>query len=244
MTVFTEQSSEPCYCSMGSLSVIVCCLFFLSACSTLRSGVTDDVDGATVADREQGVAAESVIELSVPPNPYFQHNGLVDPQARQAFDQALTLIDEKNYPAAIDLLDTLITDFPDLSGPYLNLAIVYAELNQMARSKTLFEKAIKVNPDNLEAYNQLAIVHRQLGEFEAAERRYQQALRRWSGYGDAYLNLGILQELYMGKLEMALQNYRRYQTLQSKPDRRVNAWVQDLQRRLARQRSETDAGNE
>ena len=48
----------------------------------------------------------------------------------------------------------------------------------------------------------------------------------------AWTNLGILYELYLGKLPEALEYYRTYQSMLSEPDRRVQGWVMDLERRL------------
>ena len=50
-----------------------------------------------------------------------------------------------------------------------------------------------------------------------------------------YLNLGILYEVYLGKLPQALEAYREYQELQASvgaEDARVKGWVIDLERRL------------
>jgi len=45
--------------------------------------------------------------------------------------------------------------------------------------------------------------------------------------------LGILYELYLGRLDDALQAYQTYQTLSENPDMRVAGWVSDLERRIA-----------
>ena len=50
---------------------------------------------------------------------------------------------------------------------------------------------------------------------------------------EAYLNLGILYELYLGRLDDALQAYQKYQALSESADQRVAGWVSDLERRLA-----------
>ncbi|MGD8818404.1 MAG: tetratricopeptide repeat protein, partial [Acidobacteriota bacterium] len=65
-----------------------------------------------------------------------------------------------------------------------------------------------------------------------AESLYQTCIELQPDFKDAYLNLGILYELYLGKLPEALQYYRAYQSMLDEPDRRVQGWVMDLERRL------------
>ena len=51
-------------------------------------------------------------------------------------------------------------------------------------------------------------------------------------YANAYLNLGVLCELYLQQPERALQAYERYLELSPSPDARVNAWVSELKKRI------------
>ena len=78
---------------------------------------------------------------------------------------------------------------------------------------------------------------RQSGDFLSAEANYLACVERVPDFREAYLNLGILYELYLGKLPEALAAYRTYQSLLEAPDRRVEGWVMDLERRLTRAES-------
>ncbi|MCH8140834.1 MAG: hypothetical protein IH908_04485, partial [Proteobacteria bacterium] len=80
--------------------------------------------------------------------------------------------------------------------------------------------------------NQVGVLSRQFGDFRGAEELYQACLKQMPEFKDAYLNLGILYELYLGKLPEALAAYRQYQLLSQQPDRKVLGWVMDLERRL------------
>ena len=46
-----------------------------------------------------------------------------------------------------------------------------------------------------------------------------------------HYNLGILYDIYLGKTELALQHYRKYQQVLAEPDKRVGGWIKDLERR-------------
>jgi tetratricopeptide (TPR) repeat protein len=82
------------------------------------------------------------------------------------------------------------------------------------------------------ARNELGVLLRRRGEFAAAEAHYLACLEHQPDFQPAHLNLGILYELYLGRLEEALAAYRRYQALAAQPDRKVGVWVVDLERRL------------
>jgi tetratricopeptide (TPR) repeat protein len=123
-------------------------------------------------------------------------------------------------------------DQPELAGPWINLGQVYVALNQPEDARLAFQQAIRANPRNCTAYNELGVLSRQSGDFTGAEVQYLTCLEMIPSFKDAYLNLGILYELYLGKLPEALEAYRRYQSLLLEPDHRVRGWVMDLQRRL------------
>ncbi|MEO0578005.1 MAG: hypothetical protein AAFZ58_04890, partial [Pseudomonadota bacterium] len=53
-------------------------------------------------------------------------------------------------------------------------------------------------------------------------------------YPLAHLNLGILNELYLGRLAEALESYQTYQALTPDEDPNVARWITDLTRRTAR----------
>jgi lipoprotein NlpI len=94
------------------------------------------------------------------------------------------------------------------------------------------EQAVAANPANCDAHTLLGVMARQAGDFQTAEKQYRTCLLVRPDFKDAYLNLGILYELYLGKLDLALDAYRSYQGLLDEPDRKVQGWVMDLERRL------------
>lgn len=98
--------------------------------------------------------------------------------------------------------------------------------------KSTSNRLSKKNSNNIYALNQLAILARHQCEFSKAETHWLQAIKLWPNYPSAHYNLGILYELYTGKLELALQHYQTYQSLIDEPDKRVALWIADLKRRL------------
>lgn len=148
------------------------------------------------------------------------------------FEQAVALLQEDRYREAEVLLLAITSEQPELAGPWINLGQVYVATDQPEEARRAFEAAAAANPYNCTAHNELGLLARVNGDFEAAERHYLDCIERVPEDRAAYLNLGILYELYLGRLTDALVSYRQYQSLSTEPDRRVDGWVMDLERRL------------
>ncbi|MDD5435501.1 MAG: tetratricopeptide repeat protein, partial [Nitrospira sp.] len=86
-------------------------------------------------------------------------------------------------------------------------------------------------PDDPGAYNSLGILHRENGEFKKAETDYQKSIALKPDFSDAFLNLGILNELYLGKLADALKNYKEYVKSGGKRED-VLVWINILEKRV------------
>lgn len=148
------------------------------------------------------------------------------------FEQGVALLQEGRFEEAEDLLLSITGEQPELAGPWINLGQVYVALDRPDDARRAFEAAVAANPHSCPAHNELGLLARVSGDFEAAERHYLNCIERVPDDRAAYLNLGILYELYLGRLSEALVSYRHYQSLRSEPDRRVEGWVVDLERRL------------
>lgn len=167
------------------------------------------------------------------PNPYLQGaRPRVSDAERQAFARAQQAMEAGDWPTARAALETLTQSSPELSGPWLNLGIVWQKLGQPDRARAALEQAIAANPDNLDAYNHLGVLLRGAGEFEAARELYQQALAVWPWHLDTHRNLGILYDLYLGDGDRALLHYEAAQALTAGSSAELNGWIIDLKRRL------------
>ncbi len=165
-------------------------------------------------------------------NPYLALAPEVPAAAQSRFDEAVGFLKQGNVSAAESRFLDLTRDYPSLSGPWLNLGLVYLRSDRREQAKTQFERAIAANKLNLNAHNQLAILFREEGEFAAAEQHYLQALKVWPDHVASLRNLGILYDVYMGRQIEALEYYQRAQALA--PDRQMRGWIADLKRRSDR----------
>lgn len=156
----------------------------------------------------------------------------VRPRNVDAFNAGTAALRAGDLATAERLLAAVTEDQPELAGPWLNLGQVYLAQDRTDAAHAAFERAVAANPANCDARSELALLLRRQGEFAAAEAHYRACLAARPDYRAAYLNLGILYELYLGRLPEALDAYRRYQALAGEPDRNVAGWVQDIERRL------------
>lgn len=152
--------------------------------------------------------------------------------ARTQFEAAVAAQRAGQLPEAEQQLIQLSEKYPYLSGPALNLALICAQTQRPQLAEEYFQRALRINPDNVAAGVQYGVWLRTQGRFADAEAAYLQTIGRNPDYADAHLNLAILYDLYLGKLAPALEHYERYLTLSGTTDGPVQGWVADLQRRL------------
>lgn len=164
-------------------------------------------------------------------NPYLKAVPPIPPTAQSAFDNAVVSIKKGKLNAAKETLLLLKANHPNLSGVYLNLALIAKRQGKLDEAKRLFLETTRVNALNYEAFNQLALLHREAGKFKQAETAYQQGLAIWGGNPDIHYNLAILYDLYLNQIDSALEHYKLYQTLIEEPDKQVTVWISALERR-------------
>ena len=78
----------------------------------------------------------------------------------------------------------------------------------------------------------MGMLLRRNGKFLEAEAAYLKAVTVSPEYALAHYNLGVLNELYLQRLEAALQHFEIYQSLVGE-DKQVAKWITDLTRRVA-----------
>lgn len=222
-----------------SLTALLLAGLLLCACSSNKN-VSDAPVKKTGAEIAAPASTGSVAPVSssvLPvgprtPNPYSQNVQKYSEQVEVNFQDAANAIQQKNWTRAETVLTSLAEKNPQLSGVHLNLGIVYKAKGDSEKAVAEFNRAITANSRNVEAYNHLAVLKREAGDFAAAESLYQKALNIWPFYPDGHKNLAILYDLYLGKPEQALPHYLAYQQLLPAPDKQLDSWIAELQRRL------------
>lgn len=151
--------------------------------------------------------------------------------SQQDYDAALRLMKQKKYRNAVSMLEKIIRNDDQRAGPYINLGISYRELGKLREAKRALRAASERNQESAVALNELGIVYRKMGEFSNARMAYRQSISKESDYDKAYLNLGILCDIYLEDLSCAIKNYKKYQSVSKTEDKKVALWIVDLKRR-------------
>jgi TolA-binding protein len=158
-------------------------------------------------------------------------NHQVDPEIRQEFQQALTMLEAENYADAIRLLKGVTGKTSKYTAPFINLGIAYARTGDLEKAEENFNKALEINSQHPVASNELGLVYRQTGRYSEARQLYESLLSLYPDFLPARKNLGVLCDIYIQDLDCALEQYKEY--LKGIPDdEKVKIWVADVKSRM------------
>ncbi|MBN9330112.1 MAG: hypothetical protein ABT03_02990 [Comamonas sp. SCN 67-35] len=116
-----------------------------------------------------------------------------DPQLR--FLRGVAQSEGKQTQAAIETFTGLTRDYPELPEPYNNLAVLYAQGNQLDKARTALEMAIRTNPGYATAHENLGDIYARL-----AAQAYDKALQLDPGHGEAIKpKLALIRELFSAR---------------------------------------------
>lgn len=156
----------------------------------------------------------------------------VPPKAQTMFEQAVAVMAGGDLVEAEFRFQEFVLQYPDYPGAYTNLAIIHAENGNDEAAEGAITDALIIDPAHAPTLNQLGMLLRRQGKFTDAEAAYQRAIESRPDYALAHYNLGVLNELYLRRLDSALLHFEEYQALTG-DDEQVGKWIADLKRRLA-----------
>ena len=155
----------------------------------------------------------------------------VSSDVQKTFDQALSLLQQEQYDAAISLLNSVIEKEKRLTAPYINLAMAYRHKGDDKLAEENLLKALAIDKTQPVANNELGILYRKQGRFDDAKQVYITALSEYPDYLPVIKNLGILCDIYMRDPKCALEQFEKYQ--QHVPDdKTIEIWIADLKTRM------------
>ena len=157
-----------------------------------------------------------------------------EPDPHQAlYQQAIESSQAGEIEKAIEQFSRVVKDNPSAKNAYTNLGLLYIHNKQNEAAMEAFINAIKHNTNDAIAYNHLAILQRQQGEFKIALFNYYKAINADPDYANAHLNLGILLDIYLQDLPLALEQYEFFQHLTGNNNEQVEKWIIDIKRRIS-----------
>ena len=195
------------------LAVVLLIGFVLSGCA---SGPRPAKTGAAQTPRQ--VAAEERLRG-------------VPTRALTLFEQAASAMAAGDEIDAELRFKEFVLQYPGYPGAYVNLAILSMRSGDDKATEGFITDALIIDPQHPAALNQLGMLLRRQGKFLEAESAYLKAVTASPDYALAHYNLGVLNELYLQRLDAALQHFERYQEIEGE-DKQVTKWIVDLRRRL------------
>jgi len=153
-------------------------------------------------------------------------------EMKKQFEQAVEHQNNGKYDQAKAIYQSLLSQNPALASPSLNLGMIAIKQAQADEAKEYFEVVLGLAPKQITALTYLALLAREAGEFDQAESYLRKILEIDPNNLNAIRNLGILLDLYRGRLAEALVLYERYQNLQAEPDPKLKDWIFDTKNRL------------
>ncbi len=148
------------------------------------------------------------------------------------YEAALEDLKSSRVKPAIEEFEHLGKTAPELEFIFTNLGLAYLKIENYKAAEQAFQRAISQNKRDAVAYNHLGIINRMQGLFDKAKKAYKKAIDIDREYARAHLNLGILYDIYLQDLKLALNQYETYQTLTDSQDKTVSSWIIDIKRQL------------
>lgn len=154
----------------------------------------------------------------------------MDSASRRDFNRAVALMNDKDYAAAIELLEKVTAKSPAVTAPYIDIAMAYERMGQFEPAEENLKTALKLVPDHPVACNEYGLLYRKTGRFAEARAMYEKAIARFPDYYPAHRNLGILCDLYLNDPACALKQYKIYSEARPE-DKKVKLWIAELRAR-------------
>ncbi len=206
----------------------------LAAAATLLSGCAGIGGIGSGGSGEPAVApaADAAGSADAPVAAPISRDADVPEAIRSRYAQAVFLLETGDQHGAEAELKRFVADYPDYPGPHINLALIYGAQGRDDEAMAALQQALQRDPASAAALNQIGILHRKAGRFGEAEAAYLKAITVNPDYALAHYNLGVLNDLYFGRLDQALSAYESYQALTPTEDPEVARWIVDLSRRV------------
>ena len=135
---------------------------------------------------------------------------VIPPEALTMYEQATAVMAAGDFVDAELRFKEFVLLYPDYPGAFVNLAIIHANNENDPETRAALDAALALDPHHPAALNQLGMLLRRNGNFLEAEAAYLKAVTVSPDYALAHYNLGVLYELYLQRLESALQNFEAY----------------------------------
>lgn len=165
------------------------------------------------------------------------HQAVVEGAGKALYEEARQLMLEKNYPLAEAGLQKIVAKFPNQSGAWANLGIIYSETNRLELAEKALKKSIENDQKNAEVYLRLASVYKQQGKLDEAIKACKESIEVDSRNAKAHYNIAILYDIYLQDKPLALSHLKKYVEITGQKDKETLAWIRQIERDNQRQQT-------
>ncbi|MEJ2525488.1 MAG: tetratricopeptide repeat protein [Desulfuromonadales bacterium] len=212
--------SVPALCGALLLSLAAGCAPTTPAPPEPAAVPTPVVEQQTIRHLDGGRTGFIITEIPNPATPWTRE-----------FDQAVAMLLEGRDREATPILEDIVAQSPEVTAPYINLALAYRHTGKLAQAEEQLQKALQLVPGHPVANNEYGLILRHAGRFQEARQVYESTVQEFPEYLPVRLNLGILCEIYLDDPACALEQYTAYS--QAKPENEsVALWIADLNLRM------------
>jgi len=235
-----QRRTQPLRCSAARAWVgfvlLLAVLELPAGCSTGRKFNSASVEKTPAATESAAVdTGPSVARLADGREGFIiKETPRMDAEARNDFERATAMLDNRDYDKAVGSLEKVIEREPGVTAPYIDIAMAYVQLDKPDQAEQHLKTALRLVPDHPVASNEYGLLLRKTGRFTEARAVYEKALAAFPEYLPVRRNLGILCDLYLADLECALAQYEIFSKAMPE-DEQVKLWIADLNLRLGRQ---------
>ncbi len=139
---------------------------------------------------------------------YMQQAVTIEPQNLKCKGQLADYLLLKNdYVACKDLLTKALQTNPTWDAGYVQLASVHKKMNALDKAMACIQKAMEINPHNLQAQEQFAEYMHQKGEQAQAINILAKAMQKNPRAGERYAQNARIYEM-MGDMDKTIENAR------------------------------------
>ena len=224
-----KKNSELSCCTKNrgsGIVVLVMLLLLLGGCTVGKSvaphGNADDQKVQSVPAAARPAAQTKGFVLTEKEN--------LGMNARRDFERAVTFLNNDDFDKAIELLEKIVETSPEVTAPYINLAIAYRKTGKTGPAEEQLKTALKLFPKHPVASNEYGLLLRTAGRFAEARNLYETTLAKYPEYLPARKNLAILCDLYLNDRDVALVQYVKYSEI-NPGDEQVKLWISELRLR-------------
>ncbi|GKV57057.1 hypothetical protein NCCP2222_30040 [Sporosarcina sp. NCCP-2222] len=100
-----------------------------------------------------------IIDFAEQEEAFFDEEEMPDSEVYFLQEKARRLMESGNFEEAVDILESIIVDYPEFWAAYNNLALAYFYIGKIAPAKELLDEVLQKNKGNLHALCNLAVFY-------------------------------------------------------------------------------------